>query len=81
MYYAEKLKCYVVATLTLPTEYVHVLGNKKYMLSTKLSGATKIVNRKTAIGLIDSYRHSTGDLQDLVVVPLEVTYELIDERI
>ena len=80
MYYVEKLDCYIVATLTLPTEYIHVLGGKKYKMSTKLSGATKIANRETAYDLISYYRSSTGDMQDLVVVPLEVEYKLIDER-
>ncbi len=80
MYYAEKMKCYVVATTTLPTEYIHVFGNKKYKMATKLSGATKVASRKTANDLIYYYRSSTSDTQDLVVIPLEVTYELIDER-
>lgn len=81
MYYAEKTECCVVATLNMPTEYIHVLGNKQYRLVKRLSGATKIADRETAKDLINYYRSSTVDNQELVIVPMEVTYRLIDERI
>lgn len=80
MYYVETLKCFVVATFGMPTEYVHVLGNEKYKMAKQLSGATKIADLETAERLICYYRSSTGDTQDLIVIPMEVTYELIDER-
>lgn len=81
MYYAEKLKCFVVATLEQTTRYIHIMGGKQYRLVQKLSAATKIATRDIANDLIYYYRSSTGDTRDLVIIPLEVTYELIDERI
>lgn len=80
MYYAEKTECYVIASLDIPTRYIHVLGNEKYKLVTRLSGATKIVDEETAIRLLNYYRSSTFDYRDFIIVPMNVTYELIDER-
>ena len=80
MYYAEELKCFVVASVD-EVKYIHVLGGKNYRLVSKLSAATKVASRDTAYDLIKYYRSSTGDFQDFVVIPMKVTYELIDERI
>ena len=80
MYYAEKTECFVLASLGTPTKYVHVLGNEKYKLATRLSGATKIVDRETAASLLNYYRSSTSDTQEFAIIPMVVTYELIDER-
>ncbi len=80
MYYEEKLKCFVVATVDVPTNYLHVVGGKKYALANKLSGATKIASRDTAYRMINYYRSSTDDNRDFVVIPMEVSYRLIDER-
>lgn len=80
MYYVEKLKCFIVASVDIPTKYLHVIGGKKYSLANKLAGATKIASRETAYNMIKYYYSSTGDDRDFVVIPMEVSYELIDER-
>ncbi len=78
MYIEERLR-YVIASLDDPTKYVKVLGGKKYTLMESLVAATKYDNRKLANYMIQCYRESTGDLRDLVVLPVMITYDLIDE--
>ncbi len=79
MIYTEEYRRYVIASLDNPTQYVKVLGNKKYMLVDRVAGATKYVTRKLANEMIAYYKASTGDTRELVVLPVLIAYDLIDE--
>ena len=73
MFYIEERRRYVIATLEHKTRFVKVLGNKRYTLMDSLVSATKYTTRKLANYMIDCYRESTGDIQDLVVLPVLIT--------
>ena len=79
MFYIEERRRYVIATLEDKTRFIKVLGNKRYALMDSLVASTKYTTRKLANYMINCYRESTGDMQDLVVLPVLITYDLIDE--
>lgn len=79
MIYIEERLRYVIASLDDPTMYVKVWGNKKYSLVDSLVPATKYADRGLANEMIGYYRESTGDMRELVVLPVMITYDLIDE--
>ena len=79
MEYKETVRRYVCASLDNTTHYITALGNKQYMLSDKLSRGSKLEQRSAAKLLIDIYRKVTDDQRDFVVIPVDVTYSLIDE--
>lgn len=79
MIYTEEYRRYVIASLDDHTLYVKVFGNKKYGLIETVSGATKYDTRKLASQMISYYKQETGDTRDFVVLPVLITYDLIDE--
>lgn len=81
MIYTEELRRYIIASLDNPTKYVKVLGNKQYTLMDSVVSATKYDKRSLANIMIHYYRQSTGDMRELVVLPVLITYDLIDETV
>ena len=79
MIYTEEYKRYVIASLDERTEYIKVLGNKQYGLVPTVAGATKYDRRSTANLILEYYRQATGDMRSFVVLPVLITYDLIDE--
>lgn len=79
MIYIEERRRYVIASLDNPTQYVMVHGGKKYSLVNSIVSATKYAERSLANQMIRYYRESTGDMRELVVLPVLITYDLIDE--
>lgn len=65
---------YVIATLDNPTEYL-IEREGRYSLTGDIVKATKTVSRSVANMLANEVN------MDLVVIPVEISYHLIDETI
>lgn len=79
-YLEKKTRKYVIATLDNPTLYLKKTPAKpEYCFVEDIEVATKAMSRKSA-NLILSYYYSDTRLDtELVVVPVEITYEIIEE--
>lgn len=75
----QKVRKYVIATLTSPTYYLskNMLSGKYSFVS--ISGATKYNTFKMARNMLSYYYSDTRDNIELVVVPVDITYELVYE--
>ena len=74
-------KCfkYVIATLDNPTMYLRYLLDGKYVFVDDIERATKTLKYKLANDLKKYYYNDTKDNTDLVIIPVRITYELINE--
>ena len=73
-------KKYVIATLDNPTFYLKKTPAKpEYVFTEDISIATKAVSYKVAEQIKKYYYCDTGIAVDLVIVPVMITYEIIDE--
>jgi len=77
----KKCRKYVIATLSSPTMYLHkTLGEAKYTFIKDIEGATKTEKLKAAKWVQRNYYHDTHDYDmQTIILPLDVTYELIEE--
>lgn len=76
----KKIRKYVIATLTNPTMYLQSLHFGRYAFM-DIEGATKFTSKKIANEMISFYRRDLCDYEtEFVVVPVEITYELIKEK-
>ena len=75
----QELKRYVIATLNVPTLYLKSLHMGNYCFVDNLVEATKTVNKNVAEQMKNYFYQDTGLNIDLVVVPLKIKYELINE--
>ena len=79
-YLEKEEKKYVIATLDNPTCYLKKTPAKtEYIFTTDIAIATKAVSYKVAEQIKKYYYCDTGVDLDLVIVPVLVTYEIIDE--
>ena len=79
-YLEKKIRKYVIATLGCPTLYLKKIPSKKeYMFSEDIEYATKTMSANLAEQIKRYYYHDIGFDVELVVLPMEITYELIDE--
>ena len=76
-YKEKESKKYVIADLSQPTNDLYSLRDGKYKLIDNISVATKLVNQFTAQMICDECICNFSI--DLVVVPLLITYEIIEE--
>ena len=77
----KKITKYVIATLDNPTLYLKkIYQQKKYVFSEDIEYATKTMSRDVAKIILDYYYSDTGDDIELVIVPVEITYSLINEQ-
>ena len=73
-------KKYVIATLDHPTLYLKKTPAKsEYIFTTDISIATKAASMHVAEQIKNYYYCDTGANIDLVVIPVMITFELIDE--
>lgn len=71
---------YVIATLGQPTMYLHSLRYGNYEFVDNISICSKTLSRKLANIIINNYYHDTGNIDiELVAIPLEITYSLVEE--
>ena len=76
-YKEREMKKYVIADLSQPTNYLHSLREGKYCFVDNIVVSTKFVNRNIA-EMICIECMKNFDI-DLVVVPIIITYEIIEE--
>lgn len=73
----KEVKKYVIADLSNPTNYIMSKRNGVYCFINNIVGATKFVN-KTIAQVICNECFQEYDI-DLVVIPILLTYEIIEE--
>ena len=79
-YIEKKMRKYVIATLGNPTQYLKKTPAKKeYFFTKDIEIATKASNKKIMQDVLNYYYYDIGLNIKLVVVPIDITYELIDE--
>jgi hypothetical protein len=79
-YLEKKIRKYVIATFGNPTLYLKKIpGKKEYMFSEDIEYATKTMSVSLAEQIKNYYYQDIGFDVELVVVPVDITYELIDE--
>ena len=77
----KKVTKYVIATLDAQTLYLKkVYQQKKYVFTDDIEYATKTMTKDVAQIILDYFYSDTGDNIDLVIVPVEITYHLINEQ-
>ena len=76
-YKEKELNRYIIADLSQPTNYIMSLRDAKYCLIDNIVTATKFRSRKIADEICAECMRNTGFA--LVVVPLTITYEIIEE--
>lgn len=76
-YKEKEVKKYVIADLSYPTNYLCSLRNANYCLIDNIAASTKFVSKKIAQDICNECRNNLN--MDLVVVPILITYEIIEE--
>lgn len=77
-YKEKEQKKYVIADLSQPTNYLRSLREGKYCFIDNIVTATKFVNRNIAQTICDECVRNFD--MDLVVVPIMITYEIVEEE-
>lgn len=81
-YLEKRVKRYVMATVDTGQYLVVIPGKNQYMFTNNIIRATKCESAFDAKTVIRDYYTDTGDIKlDMVVIPLEITYELINETV
>lgn len=75
-YKEKEIKRYVIADLSIPTNYVMSKRNGNYCFINNISVATKFVNKEIAQSICDECNLIMGI--DLVVIPIMITYEILE---
>ena len=71
---------FVIATLSSPTMYLYKKpGEYEYKFYKSIGRALFTIEREVAQMLLDEYKQVTGDDIELVVLPVEIEYELVNE--
>ena len=76
-YKEKEVKKYVIADLSQPTNYLHSLREGKYNFIDNILVATKFVSKSTAQEICNECIRNINI--DLVVIPIVITYEIIEE--
>lgn len=80
-YLEKKIQKYVIATLDTPTLYLRkVPGAKEYSFVEDIEAATKSLTIAVIEQLFKGYYLDTGLDTEMVIVPVEITYEIIDDE-
>lgn len=77
-YIEKKIKKYVIATID-GTYLKKIPAKKEYYFVENIEIATKAMSKKMIQQVLDYYYQDTMTNIELVIVPVEITYELIDE--
>lgn len=79
-YLEKKDRKYVIATITKPTMYLKKeLGKCEYSFVEDISIATKAMKEIVMEQVLNYFRIDTGLDTDLIIVPIDITYEIIEE--
>jgi hypothetical protein len=80
-YLEKKIKKYVIATLDNPTLYLKKIPGKiEYYFVEDIEVSTKALSLSAMKQVLKYYYLDTGLDTELVIVPIEITYEIIDEE-
>lgn len=80
-YLEKKVRKYVIATLGSPTLYLKKTPTKnEYYFVEDIELATKTMSKVTGENVLHYFYVDTGINMELVVVPIEITYEIIDDE-
>lgn len=77
-YKEKEIKKYVIADLSQSTNYLKSMKDGKYCFIDNIAVATKFVSKITAQEICNECIKNTNI--DLVVVPIMITYEIIEEE-
>ena len=81
-YLEKKIIKYVAATLDNPTLYLKKTPAKpEYCFVEDIEMSTKTLNKKLMEQIISYYYIDTKINVELVAVPVEITYEIIDDTV
>lgn len=75
-YKEKEVKKYVIADLSEQTNYLKSMNNGKYCFIDNIAISTKFVNKSTAQIICNECIRNTNI--ELVVVPILITYEIIE---
>ena len=71
---------FVIATVASPTMYLYKTpGEYKYRFYKRINKALYTKDREVAQMLLNEYKHVTNDDIELVVVPVQISYDLVKE--
>lgn len=76
-YKEKEIKKYVIADLSQPTNYLQSLRGGRYCFIDNIVIATKFLNKNIAQQICDECIKNFN--MDLVVVPIVISYEIIEE--
>ena len=77
-YLEKEIKKYVIADLSQPTNYLKSTKDGRYSFIDNVVVATKFVSKSTAKEICNECIENTNI--GLVVVPIMITYEIIEEE-
>ena len=77
-YLEKEIKKYVIADLSQPTNYLKSMKNGRYSFIDNIVIATKFISKTIAQEICNECIKNTNI--DLVVVPIMITYEIIEEE-
>ena len=81
-YLEKKIIKYVAATFDNPTLYLKKTPTKsEYCFVEDIEMATKTLNKKLMEQIISYYYYDTRMDTTLIAVPIEITYEVIDDTV
>ena len=76
----KEIRKYVIATLDNPTLYLKKApGENNYLFVKDIEIATKGMSKHMINQIMDYYYMDTGADIPLVVIPVEITYKIIEE--
>ena len=76
-YKEKEVKKYVIADLSQSTNYLRSLREGNYCFIDNIVGATKFANKNVAQSICNECMRNFNI--DLVVVPIIITYEIVEE--
>lgn len=70
---------YIIAVVTEEFLFLRSLYHGRYLFTDDIAMATKFTSKATAKEYINYYHTDTNDTIDLVVIPLRIKYDLVNE--
>ena len=71
---------FIIATVSSPTMYLYKQpGEYKYCFYKRINKALYTEDRSIAQMLLDEYKYVTNDDIELVVIPVQISYDLVKE--
>ena len=80
-YLVKRKKKYIIATLNSPTTYLKSLGQEEgFVFTDNIECASKTLSKEVANYLINCFYQENNNIEiELVVLPIYISYEIINE--